>query len=191
MRTNFLDYGNIEVKSINTSFCEAECESGIYILRPTCLGNVTYSSFCNTTSARLILQTDNGNYNFNFCNVLNNEHKLDSHGTFHAIDSNMLIENCSFLGNKGPGVEFFQYRSGSITVKNSFCDRKDKIRGYVTKINVHNIYSITQISHFSSYFCEAKFPILVKKNSIITKVEILYHYSYNFMTSLYIVLLNS
>lgn len=161
--TNHLYYGNIEVKSINTSFCEASYFSGIYLNIPTSLSNVTYSSFCNTTSTYTILELDSGNYNFNFCNVLNNEHKQSNWGTFYAVDSTVLIENCSFLGNTGPGVEFFQYDLGSITVKDSFCDRIGKTKGSVTTNSVQNIYSIHNLSHFSSYLCEAEFPILDNK----------------------------
>ncbi|EAX97836.1 hypothetical protein TVAG_435830 [Trichomonas vaginalis G3] len=164
-RTNSLWYGNIEVKSINTSFCEADYDSGIILGDPTSLSNVTYSSFCNTTSNNLILELYRGNSNFNFCNVLNNEHKKSDYGTFYAIVSTVLIENCSFLGNTGPGKEFYhQYYSGSITVKDSFCDRIDKTCGSVTTINVQNISSIHHLSHFSSYLCEAEFPILDKKS---------------------------
>ena len=162
--TNHLQYGNIEVKSINTSFCEANFDSGILLYEPTSLSNVTYSSFCNTTSNYRILELNNGNYNFNFCNVLNNEHKKSDYGTFCAFVSTVLIENCSFLGNTGPGKEFYQDDSGSITVKDSFCDRIiDKTYGSVTTNNVQNIYSIHNLSHFSSYLCEAEFPILDKK----------------------------
>ncbi|EAX96630.1 hypothetical protein TVAG_149050 [Trichomonas vaginalis G3] len=162
--TNNLCYGNIEVKSINTSFCEAHYGSGICLSDPTSLSNVTYSSFCNTTSNYFILDLANGNYNFNFCNVLNNEHKESVYGTFFAFGSTVLIENCSFLGNTGPGVEFCQYLRGSITVKDSFCDRIiDKTYESVTTNNVENIYSIHHLSHFSSYLCEAKFPIVDKK----------------------------
>ncbi|EAX94201.1 hypothetical protein TVAG_479660 [Trichomonas vaginalis G3] len=194
MRTNYLWYGNIEVKSINTSFCEADYDSGIYLGYPTSLSNVTYSSFCNTTSNNLILNLIYGNYNFNFCNVLNNEHKKSDYGTFWAVDSTVLIENCSFLGNTGSGVEFYQDSSGSITVKDSFCDRIiDKTKGSVTTNNVENTSSIHNLSHFSSYLCEVDYPILdleIKKN-IITKYEIIYHYSYHFITSLCIVLVKS
>lgn len=162
--TNYLFYGNIEVKSINTSFCEAAWDSGIYLGDPTSLGNVTYSSFCNTTSYYTILSLENGNYNFNFCNVLNNEHKESDYRTFYAFGSTVLIENCSFLGNTGPGKEFYQYYSGSITVKDSFCDRIiDQTYGSVTTNNVQNTSSIHNLSHFSSYLCEAEFPILDKK----------------------------
>ncbi|EAX84055.1 hypothetical protein TVAG_488500 [Trichomonas vaginalis G3] len=161
--TNHLQYGNIEVKSINTSFCEAYYDSGILLNIPTSLSNVTYSSFCNTTSNNLILELNRGNYNFNFCNVLNNEHKKSNWGTFYARRSNVLIENCSFLGNTGPGVEFFQDDSGSITVKDSFCDRIGKTNKSVTTNNVQNTSSIHNLSHFSSYLCEAEFPIIDKK----------------------------
>ncbi|EAX76673.1 hypothetical protein TVAG_525930 [Trichomonas vaginalis G3] len=162
--TNLLWYGNIEVKSINTSFCEADYDSGILLNQPTSLSNVTYSSFCNTTSYYRILELDYGNYNFNFCNVLNNEHKKSDYGTFCADGSNVLIENCSFLGNTGPGVEFYQDYSGSITVKDSFCDRIiGKTYQSVITNNVKNIYSIHNLSHFSSYLCEAEFPIIDKK----------------------------
>ncbi|KAI5497852.1 hypothetical protein TVAGG3_0820520 [Trichomonas vaginalis G3] len=162
--TNYLYFGNIEVKSINTSLCEAGSGSGILLNIPTSLSNVTYSSFCNTTSNYLILELNRGNYNFNFCNVLNNEHKYSIWGTFYADGSTVLIENCSFLGNTGPGKEFYQYYSGSITVKDSFCDRIiDQTYGSVTTNNVQNIYSIHNLSHFSSYLCEAEFPILDKK----------------------------
>ncbi|EAX92241.1 hypothetical protein TVAG_164860 [Trichomonas vaginalis G3] len=161
--TNFLQYGNIEVKSINTSFCEANYDSGILLYEPTSLSNVTYSSFCNTTSNYFILSLENGNYSFNFCNVLNNKHKESNEETFYAFGSTVLIENCSFLGNKGPGKEFYQVNSGSITVKDSFCDRIDKTKGSVTTNNVENIYSIHHLSHFSSYLCEAEFPIIDKK----------------------------
>ncbi|EAX82707.1 hypothetical protein TVAG_033180 [Trichomonas vaginalis G3] len=161
--TNYLCYGNIEVKSINTSFCKAFSGSGILLNQPTSLSNVTYSSFCNTTSYYLILELDYGNYNFNFCNVLNNEHKESDYGTFYADGSTVLIENCSFLGNTESGVEFYQDYSGSITVKDSFCDRIGKTKGSVTTINVQNISSIHHLSHFSSYLCETEFPILDKK----------------------------
>ncbi|EAX85992.1 hypothetical protein TVAG_020770 [Trichomonas vaginalis G3] len=161
--TNLLWYGNIEVKSINTSFCEAGSGSGIYLTVPTSLSNVTYSSFCNTTSYYKILELDWGNYSFNFCNVLNNKHKESNWGTFYAGGSTVLIENCSFLGNTGPGKEFYQDYSGSITVKDSFCDRIDKTFQLVTTNNVENIYSIHNLSHFSSYLCEAEFPIIDKK----------------------------
>ncbi|EAX85709.1 hypothetical protein TVAG_497740 [Trichomonas vaginalis G3] len=161
--TNYLCYGNIEVKSINTSFCEADFDSGIRLYEPISLSNVTYSSFCNTTSNYTILELDYGNYNFNFCNVLNNKHIESNEETFWAVNSTVLIENCSFLGNIGSGVEFYQYDSGSITVKDSFCDRIiDKI-GSVSTNNVQNIYSIHNLSHFSSYLCEAEFPIIDKK----------------------------
>ena len=161
--TNYLKYGNIEVKSINTSFCEANYGAGIFLWYTTSLSNVTYSSFCNTTSKYFILELYYGNYNFNFCNVLNNEHKESDYGTFYAFGSTVLIENCSFLGNKGPGVEFYQLGSGSITVKDSFCDRIDKTKGSVTTNSVKNIYSIHNLSHFSSYLCETELPILDKK----------------------------
>ncbi|EAY20003.1 hypothetical protein TVAG_402590 [Trichomonas vaginalis G3] len=162
-RINSLYYGNIEVKSINTSFCEADYDSGIFLWYTTSLSNVTYSSFCNTTSNNLILELDVGNYNFYFCNVLNNEHKKSDYGTFYGGASTVLIENCSFLGNTGPGVEFYQWGSGSITVKDSFCDRIDKTYGSVTTNNVQNIYSIHHHSHVSSYLCEAELPIIDKK----------------------------
>ena len=162
--TNYLQYGNIEVKSINTSFCEANFDSGIILYEPTSLSNVTYSSFCNTTSNYLILSLDWGNYSFNFCNVLNNEHKKSDYGTtFSAFGSTVLIENSSFLGNTGPGKEFYQKRIGSITVKDSFCDRIDKTYRAVTTNNVQNTSSIHNLSHLSSYLCEAEFPILDKK----------------------------
>ena len=162
--TNLLDKGNIEVKSINTSFCEANYDSGIILGDPTSLSNVTYSSFCNTTSYCIILELNWGNYNFNFCNVLNNEHIYSTYGTFYVRGSTVLIENCSFLGNTGPGKEFYQDYSGSITVKDSFCDRIiDKTYGSIKTNNVQNIYSIHNLSHFSSYLCEAEFPILDKK----------------------------
>ena len=54
--TNYLACGNIEVKTINTSFCKAKEESGISLASPTSLCNVTYSSFCNTTSKYRILE---------------------------------------------------------------------------------------------------------------------------------------
>ncbi|EAY10986.1 hypothetical protein TVAG_446880 [Trichomonas vaginalis G3] len=163
--TNFLDKGNIEVKSINTSFCEANYDSGIVLFDPTSLSNVTYSSFCNTTSNYRILELDYGNYSFNFCNVLNNEHKQSDYGTtFSAFGSTVLIENGLFLGNTGSEKEFYQDYSGSITVKDSFCDRiTDKTYIPVTTNSVKNIYSIHNLSHFSSYLCEAEFPILDKK----------------------------
>ncbi|EAX92248.1 hypothetical protein TVAG_164930 [Trichomonas vaginalis G3] len=162
--TNSLYFGNIEVKSINTSFCKASYFSGILLNQPTSLSNVTYSSFCNTTSNNLILSLDYGNYSFNFCNVLNNERKYSTLGTFCAGGSTVLIENCSFLGNTGSEKEIYQYDSGSITVKNSFCDRIiDKTYGSVTTNNVQNISSIHNLSHFSSYLCEAEFPIIDKK----------------------------
>ncbi|EAX88577.1 hypothetical protein TVAG_472010 [Trichomonas vaginalis G3] len=161
--TNLLYYGNIEVKSINTSFCEANYDSGIVLTIPTSLSNVTYSSFCNTTSNNTILSLNLGNYNFNFCNVLNNKLKKSDYGTFYARTSTVLIENCSFLGNTGSGKEFFQDDRGSITVKDSFCDRIDKTYGSVITNNVKNIYSIHNLSHFSSYLCEAEFPIIDKK----------------------------
>ncbi|EAX98597.1 hypothetical protein TVAG_090860 [Trichomonas vaginalis G3] len=193
MRTNCLRSGNIGVKSINTSFCEADYDSGILLEYATSLSNVTYSSFCNTTSNYLIVQLSIGNFNFNFCNVLNNEHKVSTWGTFVSWESTVLIENCSFLGNTGPGEEFYQLFFGSITVKDSFCDRIiDKTYGSVTTYNVQNIYSIHNLSHFSSYLCETDYPILdlVIKKNIITKYEIIYHYSYHFITSLCIVLVN-
>ncbi|KAI5498002.1 hypothetical protein TVAGG3_0822600, partial [Trichomonas vaginalis G3] len=158
--TNLLWYGNIEVKSINTSFCEANYDSGIVLGYPTSLSNVTYSSFCNTTSTYTILSLENGNYNFNFCNVLNNEHIYSTYGTFYAGRSTVLIENCSFLGNTGPGKEFYHQYSGLITIKDSFCDRIGKTKGSVTTNNVQNTSSIHHLSHFSSYLCEAEFPIL-------------------------------
>ena len=161
--TNLLCYGNIEVKSINTSFCEANYDSGILLEYATSLSKVTYSSFCNTILTYTILSLENGNYNFNFCNVLNNEHIYSTWGTFYAWTSTVLIENCSFLGNTGPGVEFYQYDSGSITVKDSFCDRIDKTYRAVTTNNVQNTSSIHNLSHLSSYLCEAEFPILDKK----------------------------
>ncbi|EAX81478.1 hypothetical protein TVAG_519560 [Trichomonas vaginalis G3] len=191
--TNHLWYGNIEVKSINTSFCEADYDSGILLSVPTSLSNVTYSSFCNTTSNYTILELNRGNYNFNFCNVLNNEHKKSDYGTFWAHGSTVLIENCSFLGNTGSGKEFYQLFFGSITVKDSFCDRIiGKTYQSVTTYNVQNISSIHNLSHFSSYLCEVDYPILdleIKKN-IITYDEIVYHYSYHFITSLCISLVN-
>ena len=94
---------------------------------------------------------------------MNNEHKKSDYGTFVSYGSTVLIENCSFLGNTGPGVEFFKDDSGSITVKDSFCDRTDKIYRAVTTNNVQNICSIHNLSHLSSYLCEAEFPILDKK----------------------------
>lgn len=161
--TNYLWYGNIEVKSINTSFCEAAWDSGILLRYPNSLSNVTYSSFCNTTSNYNIFKLSWGNYNFNFCNVLNNEHKKSDLGTFYAWTSTVHIENCSFLGNTGSGLEIFHQYSGSITVKDSFCDRIIGKKGSVTTNSVQNIYSIHNLSHFSSYLCETEFPILDKK----------------------------
>ena len=94
---------------------------------------------------------------------MNNELKKSDYGTFCAIVSTALIENCSFLGNTGSEKEFYQYYSGSITVKDSFCDRITDKKGSVTTNNVQNIYSIHNLSHFSSYLCETEFPILDKK----------------------------
>ena len=95
---------------------------------------------------------------------MNNEHKKSDYGTFYAWRSTVLIENCSFLGNTGPGKEFYQNTGGSSTVKDSFCDRIiGKTKGSVRTNNVKNIYSIHNLSHFSSYLCEAELPIIDKK----------------------------
>ncbi|EAY03332.1 hypothetical protein TVAG_173780 [Trichomonas vaginalis G3] len=108
-----------------------------------------------------------------------------------SFGSYILIENYTFLGNTGPGKEFFQESSGSITVKDPFCDRIINKTGSVTLNNVENIYSIHHLSHFSTYLYETEFPILDVKKNIITYDEIVYHYSYRLMTSLCVYLLNS
>ncbi|EAY11092.1 hypothetical protein TVAG_045160 [Trichomonas vaginalis G3] len=172
--TNCLRYGNVEVKSINTSFCEAEDVSGIFLEARVCLCNITYSSFCNTTSSSSIIGLLGGNINLIFCNVLNNEQNKSRSGTLRSVVADILIENCSFLGNTGPGVEFYQdYDSpGSITVKDSFCDRIDKVTGSVTTNNVQNTSSIQKLSHFSSYICEVN--VQTRPHS-----DAFYHPSYN------------
>ena len=88
--TNYLMYGYIEIKKINTSFCEAKVSSGIYLYEPTDQGNVTHSSFCNTTSNYVIFQLNSHKYNFNFCNVLNNKYNEYKYGTFYAGSSIFL-----------------------------------------------------------------------------------------------------
>ena len=160
--TNYIMYGNIKVNSINTSFCSAKYGSGIFLWKPKDTSNITLSSFCNISSTKNVIKFDckNGNHSLKNCNILNNECPEQSSATFTASNAIILIENCSFLGNTGQGVEFQQDNDGSITIKDSFCDRKDKTKGSVISNNVQNKYSIHNLSHFSSYFCERDYPTI-------------------------------
>lgn len=77
------------------------------------------------------------------------------------INNPVVVENCSFLLNKGPGYEF---RGGTITIKNTYTDRM-VTNGTVILQNVHNEYIVNKICQFSSQNCEAKYPIKLEENS--------------------------
>ena len=87
---------------------------------------------------------------------MKNNHTIPKSKTFYDYNSTVLIENCSFLGNIGPGEEF-NVDFGFITVKNSICDKSDKTSGSVTLNNVQNLNFIHNLSHFSLILCETEF----------------------------------
>lgn len=152
-RTNRLYSGMIDVKSINTSFCKSYSDSGIQLFLPTNISNITYSSFCNTSSQYSAIGLNNGDFKFKFCNVLDNKIAKSQYGTFWAGSSTYQIENSSFLGNIGLGVDFYQESYGSITIQDSFCDRLNKTAGLVITNNVQNTYSFSKLSIFSTDAC--------------------------------------
>ena len=112
-----------------------------------------------------------GDCNIKFCNVLNNtithdesftiadDESLihtDESFTIYTLDAMVLIEKCSFLGNKA-FYEFGSVSNSTIVINDTFCD-SIITEGLVILNNVYNMYSIHKIFHFSSYMCKAKYP---------------------------------
>lgn len=162
--TNSLWNGNIEVNSINTSFCEAQYDPGIYIDSSSDLCTILYSSFCNNTSPNIILEfVNSNNFNFKLSNVLNNKKTSSYLGILLTNNAIVIIENCSFLGNQGSGKEFYAYNS-QILIKNSYYDRL-LTSGNVQTENIMKKYSICKLQHFSSYICEAEYPFFNERSS--------------------------
>lgn len=153
----------MEVKSINTSFCKASSGSGIRISNSIAdtdmdfnVSDINFSAFVNNTAEDIVINLSDGEYHFSFCNVLNNVHKRVTYGaTFASGNAYSLVQNCSFLGNNGPGIEFFAEMAG-IRVKNSYCDRWETSNDMANPAifeNVQNTSSIQNINSILNYEC--------------------------------------
>lgn len=92
---------------------------------------------------------------FDFCNVLKNSQSMVYQGTFNVNSHRALIENCSFFGNTGPNKEFYISSSASLSIKNSFCNRLEYNNHITTENVVTNQYFIHNLTHFSTFLCEA------------------------------------
>lgn len=154
--TNILTYGTIQVKSINTSFCMADLNAGIFIRNSILITNLTFSTFFGTKSRIEIIGLFHGNYHLKFSNVLNNSQANITTYTLFIISAEVLIENCSFFGNNAY-FEFGGILVSRIVINDIFCDNI-RIGRNVILNNVNNTYYIHKLSHFSSYMCKAQYP---------------------------------
>ena len=180
-------FGNVSIKSINTTSCNAHENSGIRINQLISPCNITYSTYYNTSTICTVLRFENGEYNLKFCNVLNNQLNKSDSELLSAAVANSFITNCSFLGNTMSGVDFHAFTC-YIIVHYCYCDRW-AFDGNVVSGEFHtNLYSINRLPHFSSYACEAEYPIYLNNP---TCDEEIYHKSHNLMNSFGIISLKN
>lgn len=167
--TNQFDGGKIVVNSTNTSFCYAEHASGVNLIDAGRGSNALFSSFCNTRASGLIIHVQQCVIAFKYCNVLKNICESYEYGTLTATTAEVVVDNCSFLGNSVPTSDFYTITYESVLdIKNTYCDRNIIQYGEMTTSNIQTTSFIHELLHFSTYFCEAKYPIKEnesKKNS--------------------------
>ena len=178
-KTLSLYYGNISIRSTNISKCTGDYHSG-YGLYPSSEALVSLCTIENATCRSDVLGHNNYKINIvSFCNILNIKVSDNIWGIINC-NGYITIENCSIFGNKGPlGFKLFSKNSdGSFLVKNCYAQSTGSIPSDITTENIKDIENYLNLSHLSTFKCEAQLPIANNdENEIITKEEdVIFYY---------------
>ena len=96
------------------------------------------------------------------CNILNNE-QYDDYGGLIDSSVDMIIENCSIYGNKGPpGLVLFANHGCDFLVKNCNVQSSPTIIPGITTENIKYEESYINLSELSALNCgNRKFPVKI------------------------------
>lgn len=160
---NLYCLGSVNVSSINISYAKTIGRCIFEFNQISEESRIIYSTFCNNsqnsnpTFVSFMNGTSGTRFLMQFCNYLDN--KGHSSTSLVANDGlTTVITNCSFQRNS-PHYTRFRKDSGSMTIQ--YCYITDNIQDYGDPTVTNTLTSLYQvtISHFSSYSCEAKFPL--------------------------------
>lgn len=84
----------------------------------------------------------------------------------------ITIENCSILGNEGPtGFNLIYKEDGSVTVKNCYVQSSPTIQEGIDTDNIKYGETYLNLSHLSTFNCEAPIPIIYNHENKINKED--------------------
>lgn len=131
----------------------------------------------NTASYSMIMEFQDGvKYHAYLCNIVGNSNK----GIIRTNNAELIVENCTILGNPEPGSSL--YSDGTLKVINCNVDNYFRISGNAAStVKVFTTKIIYKLHHLSTYKCEAIYPLGEEFININSDIDHPYVFNFSFL----------
>lgn len=135
----------------------------------------------NTASYSMIMEFQDGvKYHAYLCNIVGNSKKSSNKGIIRTNNAELIVENCTILGNPEPGSSL--YSDGTLKVINCNVDNYFRINGNAAStVKVFTTKIIYKLHHLSTYKCEAIYPLREEFININSDIDHPYVFNFSFL----------